>query len=527
MNNFPENENKEIIEETPEIEEFSTVFSNPEQHKEIKQKSGNKKRLKIVIAAVAAIAVLVSGTFAAIKLIPEKEDDTSTPSLQEIEVLNKKEADYKTVTVKNQNGSFKLYSVVTKGEGEDAVDTIDWYLDGYEKDVIDSSSISYVIGNLTEISASREITEKTLADCGLEKPEIKADIVTNDDAEFSVLVGKKSPDNSGVYLKLSTNDKIYLSSSAIDDELNFKALDFANTDAIAGLALGSDYADYTNEGSLVSFDSIVIKSKKFKDTIVIKPNNDETTLSFMPYLITSPQSQTAGEIDDLISLFSGGISVTGAYSFDVSKQSLNKFGLNDPDFAVTVKVKDFSYTYKFKLQSDGNYAVVTSDSKMIKMIAPDTLKYIDYSLTDFYANWVFIESIDKISNLTVNSGGKNYSFDIKKNPDEEDTEIPYIVTCEGKSISCENFQDFYRYCISLSCVDFTTQNISASDEASLTYTYNDGKTSPVKVAFRKVTATKYQFYLNGKVGGKINASEFKLLDKYLQQLLKGETITYN
>ena len=59
------------------------------------------------------------------------------------------------------------------------------------------------------------------------------------------------------------------------------------------------------------------------------------------------------------------------------------------------------------------------------------------------------------------------------------------------------------------------------------YTYNDGKTSPVKVTFKKATATKYQYSLNGKPMGKVNASEFKKLDKYLQQLVNGETVTYN
>ena len=91
MNNFPENENN------LEQEELSTVFSNPEQHKTVNQKNGNKKRLKIIVAAFSAIVILVSGTFAAIKFIPEKTDDTTDTSIEEIEVLKMDESDYKTV----------------------------------------------------------------------------------------------------------------------------------------------------------------------------------------------------------------------------------------------------------------------------------------------------------------------------------------------------------------------------------------------------------------------------------------------
>ena len=52
MNNFPENENLN------EQEEISTIFSDPEQHKKVATKNGNKKRLTIVISALVAVAVV-------------------------------------------------------------------------------------------------------------------------------------------------------------------------------------------------------------------------------------------------------------------------------------------------------------------------------------------------------------------------------------------------------------------------------------------------------------------------------------
>ena len=63
---------------------------------------------------------------------------------------------------------------------------------------------------MASIDASRKITEKTAAECGLETPKIKVDVVTNDKGEFSVLLGGESPDKSGYYLKLSTSEDIYL-----------------------------------------------------------------------------------------------------------------------------------------------------------------------------------------------------------------------------------------------------------------------------------------------------------------------------
>lgn len=519
MENFPENENLNGQ------EEFSTVFSDPTEHTTKSFKNSNKRRILAVLSAFCALAVLVGGTFAAVKLIPKKSDETTgQPELKEIEVLSQKDTDLKSVTVNNKNGSFKFYSVITKAEDENSEDTVNWYLDGYKQELVSTSSISTIVNSITNISASREITEKTAEECGLVNPVISADVVANDGGKWSVQIGGKSPDNSGVYLKLSTKDTIYLIPDAIDESLTFEPLDLANTDSIAALSLDSNYSDYTEDGKLKSFDSITVSGKNFPKNVIIEPNNNKIA-EMMPYVITEPVERVAENADKLLSLFADGLTVSGAYSFDVTPKTLSDLGLNNPDFVAKIKVKDFTYTYKFKLQSDGAYAVVTDDSIMVKKVSADSQEVLGYSETDFYANWVFIESIDKIANLTVNSGGKSYSFDIKANSDEEADE-KYIVNYDGKTLKSSNFQAFYQYCISLNCSDFSTENLNTPDEASLVYSYNDG-TKPVTVTFKKATATKHQYYVNGKPMGKVNSSEFNKMDKYLQQLVNGQTVTNN
>lgn len=115
------------------------------------------------------MAVLAGGTVAVIKLIPEREDDTSTPSIETIKVLDKSSDDFKTVTVTNKNGTFKLYSEEEKEESSSSSSSSDtssstvktvWYLDGYSKDVINSSSVSSIVSSVASVTASREVTAK-------------------------------------------------------------------------------------------------------------------------------------------------------------------------------------------------------------------------------------------------------------------------------------------------------------------------------------------------------------------------------
>ena len=125
MSDLPEKDNN-LNENTENIDVgedgASTVFSDPADHKKT---AARKKRplLPIIISAVLAVAVLAGGTVAVIKLIPEREDDTSTPSVETIKVLDKSSDDFKTVTVTNKNGTFKLYSEEEKDESSTSSDT--------------------------------------------------------------------------------------------------------------------------------------------------------------------------------------------------------------------------------------------------------------------------------------------------------------------------------------------------------------------------------------------------------------------
>ncbi len=514
MNDLPKNQNEQ------ELEETSTVFSNPQEHEHKETKNQNKKRLKIIISSVLAVAVLLGGTFAVIKLIPEKEDPTA-PTLEEIPVLDIKTDDIKEVTLKNKNGTFKLSSKQTK---EDDQTTTLWLLDGYDAELTDSYSIENIVSNVASVSAIREITSKSSKDCGLENPVVKAVIKTKD-KNITLDVGSKSPDNSGVYVKSSTDNKIYLVADTLDETLTFTALDMANTDTIPALDISEKYSEYYEEETLSSFDSLTVTGVNFPEKLVIVPSDEEMS-QFLPYTVTSPMKRSAENVDGIFDIFKTGITVIGAYSFDVSAKTLGDLKLNNPDFAITAKFGNYEHTYKFKKQSDGDYAVVGTDSKMVKKVALSDCPFLEYKASNFYASFVFLESIDTVSNLTIKDGDKTYSFDIKANPDEEDEDNKYIIDYNGKKIKSSNFQSFYQLFVSLSSTDFTVDNLNEKPEVSIIVKYNDKKPTNT-IEFVKANATNYQYSIDGVKMGRISSSQVKKLLKNVEKLISGEEVIVN
>ena len=521
MNNFDENQNKNNIE--PE-EEFSTVFSDPLSHKTVADgKKGNgKKRLITVVAGLLAVAILIGGVFAVVKLIPKMDDGDTNSSTPKITVLEMADKDIKKVTFTNKNGTFVMNNTASKDD--DGEETYSWSLNGYKDSVISQSALSNITANVLNISALREITSKTVAECGLEKPQVNVDIVKSDNTTFSVLVGDKSPDNSGVYVKLSTKDKIYLVPGEIDTKLTFTALDLANTEAIAPLTLENKYSEYMAEGAVATCDKLTLTGKNFGNGLVFIQNDDEDVSNLVPFLISSPINRIATNVEHALAPYSSGVAVSGAYALDASAQTLNNLGFNSPDIALTAKFNDYSYSFKFKKQADGGYAVWHTGCELILKVEDTALELFKCDTISFYSPWVCFVAIDDLNGMNVVADGKEYKFDIKVDT-AEDAKEKYIINYNGKKLTADIFQEFYLYCISLEASDFMTENVSTKPEYELTFNYSAKGKKAMVVKFYRVSATKYQFSVDGKMLGKINANDVTRISDYIEDVINNKKIT--
>lgn len=532
MSDFPEKENIEQENLQSDTvaeprEEGSTVFADPAEHKKtaVKQK---KKLLPVIIAAVLAVAVLAGSTVAVIKLIPEREENDSNASLESIKVINDDSDNYKTVTVTNENGTFKLYSteetVETDSSDSSGSETeIKWYLDGYDKELIDSSTVRLIADNAALLSASREITSKTAAECGLEAPKIKTDVLKNDGSEFSILIGSESPDGTGIYVKLSTDDKIYVTESTIMENFTFDALELAEKSEVPGVAVTDAMADYTEEGELTSFDTITITGKNYPEAVVITPNEDKIFSDYAAYMTVAPTKRIADNVSGIFSFFKNGAASSGAYSFDNSASARKQLSLDNPDFTATIKIGSFTASYLFKQQEDGGYAVWYDGARLIKKVTVANISFIDYKTTDYYASWVCLQSINELSNFAVKTPDKAYSFDIVYD-DSENAAEPYVITYEGEKLVAENFQNFYEECIRLSCSDYTIDKGSGEPEMSIVFTYSDPSRDAVTVDFVKTSETKYQYRINGIDMGKVNSTDLNKILRLVKKVADGESI---
>ncbi len=491
----------------------ATIFDAPAEHHDKARKTGKKKQLLAVILGLLAVGVLVGGTLAVIKLVPKKEETSSETNFPDISVLDYSADDFEVITVRSHNKTVKLYS-----EKDESANTQSWYIDGIAKENVDSYSVGQIAETALKISAIREITEKSSAECGLDDPVIQIDATSRKHGKRSVLIGTESPDHTGTYLKLSDLNQIYLVDTAIADTLDFDLLDLADDSQISAMTFKDEKNKYTDEsGKLISFDSLILDGKNFKVPVVIQPDNNSELSAYLPYKIVSPVKRTADHVDQVFPLFSDGMAVSGAYSFDISADSLKAVGLDRPDWTITIKCGKQTRTYKIAKTDNESCAVIADDSTMIKKVSIDAIPFLDYTSESFYNRMIYLRSINTVSEFKVELEGKQYDFSIQYD-DAEDAAETYIIHCNGTKLDAAAFQNFYQTFVSLCFSDYDVHKTDA--KADLTITVTSSKTGATDIlSYTKGGETKYQYSLNGNPEGRLTASSFTKFIKQLRSVI--------
>ncbi len=511
MADFPEKDKNEAG------EEFSTIFSDPRAHREIKVK--NKKNLPKILAGVLGLCLLIGSTVAVINLIPvlKDGDDSSSIDGNSIEVVRYENEDIASVSVNNAIGFTEFFSETNKsGDTE----TVIWKIRGLDAEVTSSTAIENVVDFVAEISAQRTVTQKTAEECGLNNPSVRVTVAPKEKEKYTLNLGVKSPDNMGYYLSLEGKEDIYLVDNELYEALNFELLDLASTKAISGFVNeNGELDDYYSSGALANFDSLSIKGEGFGNDFQIIANTDKVISEYYGYVVKNPH-RLADNYSAILTLYQNGITVDGAYSFDVSSQSIAKFGLDNPDLETTMYIKDKHITYKFALQEDGDYAVIGDSSKLIQRVSADTLiGVVGTRPENFYSEVVFITSIDNLNRFKITAEGKEYDFAVSSKETEDEsgeTVKTYSVSLNGKKIKTSDFQTLYEECISLEYKEFTAESTQAEPTLIFDVSLKDGSTA--RVEFTRASATRFNCRVNGVLLGKVTATSVNSIIKNAEKI---------
>ena len=501
------NQNNENIVEQKEAVEESTIFSAPGEHTDKKKKS-KYSLIKKVIAGLLIVAVLVGGTFAVIHFIPEK-----TPEQVEMNngtvIFSAPIEEFKKITITHSKGS---YTLLSETENKEQV----WTLEGYDNSLIDKESLAQIVSYAASLTSFGEYEDSKDVDYGFSSPRITVKVEGEKDS-YTIYVGNDTADGSYSYIKLSTNEeKIYLGRAGTYKGFIFEPLELAISTAIPAVEKTDATAEYFDDSGLLnSFDTLTISGTRFKKTLTFKPNKDGQFSDFATYICTTPLLRVANDVEDVRDIFRNGVASASAVSFDQSAESLKKFGLDNPEWIITLKIKNQSYTYRITPTDKTNteYYVASTTDKMIRTVMVSNLIFIEKEEKDFYFGFMALESINDVKEFKL-SGEVNTSFLISY---DEDNDI-YNVTNGGKEVKSQDFPNFYAEFIQTTAIDFSTVSTSAKPSLTMTIKHH-GEQADTVLTFTKISESRYQYTVGSNAMGQIPSSSYDRLLKQIKKLI--------
>ena len=528
-----EKEINNVSENEVTSEPFSTVFSDPtEKHDKVKK----PQLLKKVLLGVVAVAVVAAITVTLILTVPVLNSDTESGTDEEIRLMSEDLfGGVNKVVLTRNDAAIEFDTEQIESLDSDGKTTIEtrWKLANIDSSLTNWSVIDNSVKSYMEQTYSRIISDdkNDQNDYGFDNPYYKVDFYKEDSENvyLSLIIGNKSPEQSGRYATTSLDNKVYYIRDYGFTHYEKTELDFATVESVDAITADSSVNNnYFTNGTLVSCDKLVLSGKNLGDTYTVGVKEVDNVTVFNSYHITSPVSRAANDenIGNVVALFSDGISADACYSFTITDYDMKKFCLDNPDFSATIYVGDTTKTFSASLQSDGYYAVYCPENKTIMKVAASALTPAAYTKKDIYNSFLFIESITAANKLTLSSNGASFSFDISTEYDEEsESDVLSAVHFGDTELTLKNFQNYYSFVLGITATSYDTVDTSSLTPETVVTIYHIDGSNPTTVKYFKVSSGRYQVETNGTPMGLISSSNHSYIVKYAKNV--AENKTYN
>jgi hypothetical protein len=511
-------------------DEESTIFSAPEAHRD-KVKKGVK--LKKLITSGLALVLVAAMAFAVWYLVPKPDSDKdNSSSKNEIDPPIMDSQLFKDVTKTVLKRGNTVIEFVAKEEKTENETKKVWSLATVDSSLTRASEIDNTVLNYMEQHYTKKVSDNKNDgnDYGFKNPTYQVDFYNQDSDEIhlSLIIGGQNPTKSGYYATTSKDDAVYYI-AGVSEFYHFQKeiTDFVEPESMPPVQKEQDYSDdhFTN-GTMVLCDKLILEGKALGDTYTVVTKKTDHIKIFNNYHITSPVTRAANDdsMGNIVSLFSYGITSEGCYSYYNTEEERKKFGLDNPDFKVTLFVDNIIRSFEATLQPDGNYAVNYGDNKTIMKVAASSLTPAAYTRKELFNELLFIENINNASQMIFESEGEKLAFDISTKYDEASKrDTVSSVKFEGKAITTLNFQNFYGFLTLIAAQSYDEHDTSGMEPATIfTIRHKDGS-APTVIKYFKITNARYQVEVNGTKMGLISSSDHTRIMKYAKNCAADKT----
>jgi hypothetical protein len=311
----------------------------------------------------------------------------------------------------------------------------------------EQDTISTFLDNIKNVKIQKElkVNKNKLEEFGLKPGKEIIKLYKHNQLIADLTLGNQTPSYGNIYLYEAIQNKIFLSSSSLEEDLKFDLYKL-------------------REKRITNF-----KSENVKAFTILSNNKEETRCEIQndSWYVTKPKHVLANNIK--ISSFLATMEYLKAESFEDKATSLSDFKLDNPDYLVSIVIDDKGTEQKISISAMNNndiYAAVNGKPPIVK-ISSNIYENLKKGWTQFRENRPLAYNSFNVIRIILNNKGK--IFELVKDTKEDKWTMVKPAKAEADTTKVNQFlwsfdiadaNDIIEYTTDLHQYEFDKSNLS-------------------------------------------------------------------
>jgi len=311
----------------------------------------------------------------------------------------------------------------------------------------EQDTISTFLDNIKNVKIQKElkVNKNKLEEFGLKLGKEIIKLYKHNQLIADLTLGNQTPSYGNIYLYEAIQNKIFLSSSSLEEDLKFDLYKL-------------------REKRITNF-----KSENVKAFTILSNNKEETRCEIQndSWYVTKPKHVLANNIK--ISSFLATMEYLKAESFEDKATSLSDFKLDNPDYLVSIVIDDKGTEQKISISAMNNndiYAAVNGKPPIVK-ISSNIYENLKKGWTQFRENRPLAFNSFNVIRIILNNKGK--IFELVKDTKEDKWTMVKPAKAEADTTKVNQFlwsfdiadaNDIIEYTTDLHQYEFDKSNLS-------------------------------------------------------------------
>jgi hypothetical protein len=450
-----------------------------------------------IILIVVLIALLMTWLGSTLLKGDTTSTATTTPTIDVPLIFKAEAANVASVAVANEKGGFTLLPKEVKDDS--GATSIGWFVQGMADYPFAASTLNDVAALGLNLYAGKEIAtgETNLAPYGLDQPKTTLTITLKDGVKHLISFGNVIASGYFNYAMLDQSGTIFTVASSTIEKAQYKLTDLLDKKLVVGI----------EAAALTS-----LTFQRPKDNVNLAANceysevtNNGSSSATFAFTLTAPIKWN-GNSEMLTILANEALALAVTEFVELDPRDLAKYGLDQPQYTLTLKTKDKSVTVRIGKQADDkSYYMISDAIPAVFTAATSQFTTIDMKVIEMIDRFVALQSIWLVDKIVANLPGAVFTVDISMTKEQKATDEGVIYLLNGKNANIKSqddknlFSKFYQRIIAIMIagVDAAATPVNTHD-GSITYYIKADTENNVAAHVKVIEFTKrddYTYYV--------------------------------